>query len=394
MINEFTTVDRHFYINNCIGSFFKGVLNWFGDVFYPRINYKVIGTYEKSVEYFNKLREKGQEIDHQIFPSLTLDPDLNIRPAEVGGKFLWQSESLAPGLGSLGFDRIQGLESQDIDLRVVFSRYEGDMQMMFWFDSVYEYFDIRMFLFQWSSGYNRRLRPKVFESFIILPDTINDYSIPTLNGPVPIDWSQSDRVITKICNTGQNNYVLPVTLNPMFWFTDISDGSTKYGGDSVAEYKLLVNCSFEIDLPTYFVLTPFSGRFGVDMTVRMDATYSRYGTNPLEINGQLVKTLDVPRERFLTTDSSTPLHFDIFKERAYYTFTEEDQNNWDSDNPQLFINNPFDPTVKLEQMSCVSYPGLLYYGQHWERVEQDGQSKIWIKIEPKQDEIFELFLYE
>ena len=394
MINEWSAIDRHFYINNNIGSFLKGTLNWFGDVFYPRINYKVIGTYEKSVEYFNKLKENRREIDHPIFPSLTLDPDLNIRPTEVGGRFLWQSESLAPGLGSYLFDYVEGLKDQSVDLRVIFSRYTGDLQLLFWFDSVYEYFDMRMFLFQWSSGYERRLRPRLFESFIILPSEINDYVIDGISGPIKVDWSKTDKVITKVCSTGQYNYVIPVLLNPIFWFTDISDGSTKFGGDSVAEYKLTANLSFEINLPTYFVMTPFSFQFDTQLFVNMDATYSRYGTNPLIINGSYVSTVPVPGDRLVAHDSSSQLIFDTFKRRAYYVYTKDDVTNWNPENPSLYISNPFDPTINLDNMSCISYPGQLYYGQNWERVTENGQNKIWIKIEPKEDEIFEMFLYE
>jgi len=394
MINEWTLTDRHFFINNCIGSFLRGTLNWFGDSFYPKIQYKVIGTYEKSVEYFNKLNEKGREIDHPIFPSLTLDPDLNIRPCEVGGRFLWQSESLAPGLGSYLFEKISGLDDQDLDLKVIFSRYEGDLQLLFWFDSVYEYFDMRMFLFQWSSGYQRRLRPQTLESFIILPPSINDYKIDGINEKIPIDWSKTDRVVTKICNTGQFNYVIPVLLNPIFWFTDISDGSTKFGGDSIAEYKLIANISFEINLPTYFVITPFSGKFDIDLNIDMDATYSRYGTKPILVNNEYVNTIPAPGERFLTLDSTSPIRIETFSKRAYYVFTKTDVDNWNPENPSLYIANPFDPNINKEKTLCISYSGQLYYGQDWEKVVVNNENKILIKIEPKEDEIFEILLYE
>jgi len=59
----------------------------------------------------------------------------------------------------------------------------------------------------------------------------------------------------------------------------------------------------------------------------------------------------------------------------------------------LYIADPF-PGSNIERINCLSYPGRLGYGQDWERVFPNNQSKIWIKIEPKVDEIFEMFLYE
>ena len=88
-----------FMIHNIFGSFFSGVLNWFSSDFYPRFNYKVIGTYSKAIEYFKKLKTQGNENLKNLLPSITLDPMLDFSNAEQGGRFLWQHSRYAPGIG-------------------------------------------------------------------------------------------------------------------------------------------------------------------------------------------------------------------------------------------------------------------------------------------------------
>lgn len=398
MANEFSITDRHFYINNCLGSFFRGVLDWFGDTFYPRIEYKVIGTYEKSVEYFNKVRQEGREINQNILPSLTLDPSLDFRPAEMGGRFLWQNDSLAPGLGSKLFNEIPGLEDQNVSLVPVFSRYEGEFQLMFWLQSIYEYFDIRLFLFQWSSGYQRRLRPAFFESFIVLPESINDfrYDDPT-RGVIPLDWSNTDRVITKVNNIGQCAYTYPVKLTPQFWFTNISDGSTKFGGDTVAEYKLTVDCSFEIDLPTYLVITPYSGDFTVTLDVSVDHTYSRYNLLPFFDGQEYVKNGPTPGGYILSTkNTETPINLLDFTARSYYVFTEEDVTNWSTGDSYIIANPHNVPGVDYNQYKLISYVGLIPYGAEengW-IFSDDTKDFFQLNVEPKAGEMIEIFFYD
>jgi len=110
-----------FFIHNCFGSFFSGILNWFGDEFYPRFNYKVIGTYDKSVEFFKKKKELGTEVSVNLLPSITLDPMLDFSNAEQGGKFLWQHSRYAPGIGLRLWKSID-LKEQDVVVTPVYSK--------------------------------------------------------------------------------------------------------------------------------------------------------------------------------------------------------------------------------------------------------------------------------
>ena len=58
-----------------------------------------------------------------------------------------------------------------------------------------------------------------------------------------------------IKTTNKNEYVLPVNIRPWFKLVSISDGSTKYGStDKLAEYKLICNLEYEVEMPSYIVL--------------------------------------------------------------------------------------------------------------------------------------------
>lgn len=387
-------VGQHFYINNCLGAFYKGMLNWFGDEFYPRTNYKVMGSYEKSVEFFNKKRSNSREIDTNILPSITLDPSYDFEPDEQGGRFLWQHENLAPGLASGLFDSYEGLENQCIKLTPIFSRYKGRFDLIFWLNSIYELLDVRVYLFQWSGGYNRRLRPIHIDSFIILPNAINEYLI---NDETPIDWSGSDRLLRKIASTNQDYYTLPITLTPQLYFESITDGSNKYGQDAVAEYKLIATMAYEINIPTYMVMSPNYGVKKINLNIRMDSIYSKYGPNPIidPVTNELTRDKEgAPANLVSGSDEEVSLGgIRQLDRRAFYEFTEQDQNDYDPEQNDGFFSfiNPLTPDNDEVNVKLYTYTGLLNFGQDW-RFNED-KTRIEIKVQPKNNEIVEIYQY-
>jgi len=376
-----------------MSAFYRGVLDYFADILYPRFEYKVIGSYEKCIEYFNKVRSTGQEIDTNFLPSITLDPTYGFEPAELGGRFMWQSEQLAPGLGKRLFDKIEGTEEQDIAITPVFSRYQGTFDLIFWLESVYELIDFRLYLFQFSSGINRIMRPDFFESFIVLPDEVNNYSYD--DGTIKIDWSKTDRAITLIDNLGNTRYTLPVNLTPWFKFTGISDATTKYGGDQVAEYKLSATVEFEIDIPTYMSITPYLNP-AANVQIFLDSAYSRYGSNPIfdEDTGLYVRGGSIPETVLNNEESAEGYELDITSvaQRSYYKFTAADVITGLDADGNFTIPNPFDVDVTEKYIQIGSYDGLLRKGAAW--VFGTGSTTIKIKVLPKLDEIVELYRYQ
>jgi hypothetical protein len=190
---------------------------------------------------------------------------------------------------------------------------------------------------------------------------------------------------------------MPIKLSPWFWFTNISDGSVKYGGDSISEYKLTATCEYEIWLPTYMVLKPYACLERIYMDVRMDSAYSRYGLAPtFDIMQQKYtpsqdQESDVPANRIQGYSDNLPLESSSMAERTYYKFTAEDE----ATNPEWFeLNNPFNSDVPRELIYVVTYRGYMDYGDDAGWKFNDDKSKILIKIEAKENELIELFRYE
>ena len=241
---------NQFFVHNVFGNFFRGVLDWFGDDFYPRFNYKVIGTYDKSVEFFNKKKELGHEVDTNLLPSVTLDPNLDFSPEERAGRFLWQYVTLDPGLG-FRLNNYIDLKEQDITITPVFTRYQGTFELIFWMSSVYELLDFRTMLLQFCGGFSRWIRPKYFWSYIILPDEIDQFRD---DKNIPIDWGNTNCTMILIDTIKKYKRAVPLALDAIWKLDSFNDNSTKYGGDKIAEYKLSATFTYECNVPTYMVL--------------------------------------------------------------------------------------------------------------------------------------------
>jgi len=273
-----TTVGYHHYCNNCMGMFFRGILNYFADELYP-FNYKVIATYNKAVEFFNKKIETGQEIDTQILPAITLDPSGEFLPEERGGKFLWQYPNLYPAFGAKLFDSIY--KDNDMIVTPVFTRFSGNMEMICWLNSVYEYIDFRTLMIMWSGGINRIIRPKGLWSYIVLPDEILNYEYNKIlvDGSeeiLKIDWRTTDAVVTLIKNMNQERIVYPVLLTPFLQIENISDASQKHPGTDLAAYKLSITFKYEIDLPTFIFIKNVTQIQTIKVSVEMGPFHSKY----------------------------------------------------------------------------------------------------------------------
>lgn len=260
-----------FFIHNCFGSFFSGVLNWFADDFYPRFEYKVIGTYDKAVEFFKKRKELGEDPTHNVLPSITLDPMYDFSNEERGGRFLWQHSRYAPGLGLRMWSGID-LKEQDIIVTPVFSRYQGTFEVLFWLSSVYELFDFRVALLQYCGGFNRWLRPEFFWTYLILPDEIANYN---KDDNVNLDWSNTYSEIIHVDTINKHRLGVPFALDGMWKLDSFGDQSTKYGGDTVAEYKLAATFTYEINMPTYVVLSDKVDP-RLNLTISLGNSYTKY----------------------------------------------------------------------------------------------------------------------
>lgn len=299
-----TKVEHHHYINNCMGMFYRGTLNYFASELYP-FRYKVIATYNKAVEFFNKKLEEGQEIDSQILPAITLDPSGEFLPDERSGRFMWQYPNLYPSFGAKLFDSIY--KDNQIMVTPVFTRFSGTLEMICWLSSVYEYIDFRTLIIMWSGGINRVVRPEHLWSYIVMPDEILNYEYKNnLNvgeQPYQIDWRSTESVVTLIRNMNQEKIVYPVLLSPWLQIESISDGSQKHPGTDLASYKLSISFRYEIDLPTFLHVKSDWKLENIKVAVNMGDVHTQYG-------------LDAPVEQ-LTESSNKDVDFNLQDLKIY-----------------------------------------------------------------------------
>jgi hypothetical protein len=331
---------NQFFVHNCFGSFFNGILNWFGDDFYPRFNYKVIGTYDKAVEYFKKRKEEGGDAAAKMLPSITLDPMLDFSNAEQGGQFMWQYSRYAPGMGVRLWSHID-LKEQDVLVTPVFSRYQGTFEVTFWLSSIYELMDFRVSLLQFCGGFNRWCRPEIFWSYLVLPDDVSNYE---KQDGEKIDWSNTLSEIIHVQTLNKHKRVAPVVIDPMWKLDSFNDATTKYGGDTIAEYKLTASFTYEVNLPTYVVVSEnLDAR--IDLNLSMGTTYSNY---PLISPYKILKSLQ--------NEDSTQKYLD-----DNYNFYKIQDDVLEKEN--LLIEFSSDSLVypeKIEEWNHITYGTLLY----------------------------------
>ena len=153
------------FIHNAFGSFIENSLYYFADYLYPRFEYKVIGNYNKNVEYINKLDQYGRETDKPELPAIILNPsgDFNLDDANSSAKQLWRFPNLLPGFANRLYEPIY--LDNNISVNVAFTRLKGEFELLMLLNSYYEYFDVKLLLIQIFGGENRYIYPRFFNSF-------------------------------------------------------------------------------------------------------------------------------------------------------------------------------------------------------------------------------------
>lgn len=365
--------DTIFFIHNVFGNFFANTLTYFSDILYNRINFKVVSTYDKAVEYCNKKGLLGREADKPLLPALILNPTGTMLPADAnaGGRQLWRFPNLAPGLGARMFDPIY----QDANMKIspVFMRFKGEIELIYLVNSFYEYLDLKVHLINHLGGLDRIIYPNFFTSFLIIPEDFvtytysNEYTGLTYN----LDWSTAGSSRQLIRSTARNELVLPLRIKPQFTMTDIADGSTRYGGtDSIADWRITVNLNYEVEIPTYIVINSDYLVQNINMEMRFGAIYSQYQDFSVPINRIKVDCAsydwgydETSNSTANFADSTGQDTYDLLHSRTYLhqvTAGEADATaNWT-------INIPAPDSVdRKEYLIINSYNGNLSYGDHY-----------------------------
>lgn len=390
---------NYFYINNVFGHFVKDTLEYFSDYLYPRFQWKVIGTYDKAVEYINKTTQYGREVDQAQRPAIILDPSGDFGFDEVYGKLLYRYPNLASGFVKYLYHPIY--QDENIIITVGFSRMVGEFNFIGLMSSFYEYCDMRVYLNMIFGGLERPIYPRWFNSFIILPSEIKDYIYSNeytgRSYPLNIDGTRNEL----IKSTNKNELVYPCTILPRYKLTSISDGSTKYGGqDNIADWKLNWVVHYEVEIPSFIVLESDYLSENLNVSIQYGSCYSEnnsYLNNPVpetmstfstNINHGLDETssseIIIPDQATITNERDLSL-----KTRYYHIVTKEEADSTDT----VIITIP----EKIEDITLFSLYGKygkLNYGDHYLIENQDELiiDKTYVTLE--ENDVLELFIYE
>jgi hypothetical protein len=366
---------RYFFIHNVFVAFFNDIMEYM-KYLYPRFQYTVFGTYDKAVEYLNKMAQYCRETDKPFLPALVLNPsgDFDIADTIAGGRQLWRFPNLAWGFNKYLFDPIY--QDKNLQVFVSFMRIKGEIEFLMLLNSFYEYTDIRMLLLNYFGGIDRIIEPSFFSSFIILPPDLVNYTYTNeyTGLKYKIDWFGAGAKLELIKTTGETRLVVPCRIKPQISLTNLSDASNRYGGtDKLAEYRLGGTLHYEVELPNMIVLEGDYLAEHVDVELDYGSVYSAYKTYDVPVNRQRVEyTLDWPGLDE-TSDSRIDLTGDttghceitqtydlVYKTRYFHIVTQEEVDSTSDlviTIPEV-ISNPVFLVVS-------SIDGKLDYGDHY-----------------------------
>lgn len=376
--------ERYHFIHNVFANFYKDVLDWFSLTLYPRFEYRVIGTYDKAVEYIQKQCQYSRETDMPMFPALILNPSGDFEPADAnaGGAQYWRYPNLTPTLIKRLFEPIY--KDEHVLINAAFIRIKGEIELIMLLNSFYEYCDIRMLFINMFGGMNRIIYPRFFSSFIILPDSFktyeydNEYTGTTYN----LDWDTAGAENLLVRSTARNEVVLPLNIKPQMSLQSLTDASNRYGGsDGIAEWKLGATINYELEIPNYLILESDYLAKHLDLELRYGSAYSQYNDYQVPDNRMLYNytwdwginfntnspdQFDIPLDPSDATTSSSFVGDFIFDTRYLHEVTQDDMDSIADGTSYLYIDLTSAQQITYPKALIVnSADGEMNYGVHY-----------------------------
>jgi hypothetical protein len=135
-------------------------------------------------------------------------------------------------------------------------------------------------------GFNRRVRPGLIHTNCIIPDEV----ITGSYGDAPYDWSHTGITKQFIKSMNGEYFLYPMTLGPQIWLTSATNGSTIYGEDDLASYKLQLSIEYDVDLPTHIIVR--SNDRIKDMNIRLSTSDVVYVPKTEVVDNNTNKVVD------------------------------------------------------------------------------------------------------
>jgi len=370
------TRERYHFIHNVYANFFKDMLDYFSTTLYPRFEYRVVATYDKTVEYLSKRQQYCRETDKPFLPALVLNPSGDFSPADTsaGGRFTWRYPNLSPTFVKRLFDPIY--QDANTIVHAGMTRMKGEFELLMLLNSFYEYADLRQLMFTYFGGLERIIYPRFFTSFIIIPEDMLNY---TYNNEYTgltyqIKWSEAGAYNKLVRSTAINELVLPLNVKPQISLQSLSDTSNRYGGtDKLADWRLTANLNYEIEIPTYLVIESDYLAENIDLEIRMGSTFSAYTNFEPPVNrialhyswdwglDETSNTLIImdPENVDATCDNVYEGDF-IFKVRYFHEVTAAEADS----TANVEVTLP-EQIIDLKTLIVNSAEGQMSYGDHY-----------------------------
>jgi hypothetical protein len=401
MVGEIWTYQ---FINNVFADFVKASVDYFGDL-YPRFQHKVVGTYDKAVEYINKISQyNDRPPEKPNVPALILNPtgDFGLDETAAGARQInFRFPRLAPGLISRLYDPIY--EDKDVRVCVGFTRLKGEFEMVALLPSFYEYFDLKVLLLQMFGDVGRPIYPQWFNSFLILPSELylyeykNEYTGVTHK----LDWEKSKVAEELVRSTNKNEMVVPVKMRPLYKLTSLADASARYGGaDKLAEWKLGFNVEYQLEMPSMMmVLTDhLIEEVKIDVRHIMDYSDTEYDINIYPDSNILKLHWDVSIDstsedyfQVVVGDVHQVEHKNLILNNIYIHVVTQQEADSTSD---VVIDLPEQVDIDRDTLLVLSIYGYMDYKDHYD-ISTDGW-KLTIRkqyVELTKDQVIKLLYY-
>ena len=399
-----TSQEKYLYsfIHNVYGHFFHDTMTFFTEHLYPDFGSKMISTYDKAVEYLSKKNELGREQDKMNLPAFILDPSLELTPstpAATGSLQLWRWPNLAPGF----IKRLINPIYQDSHVIVTpgFSRIRGEINIIILCNSAYQIMDFRMLLLLIFGGLERYIYPQVFKSYIILPEELLNYHYTNdvTGESYYLDWNSAGAHDVLVKTIAQNKTVVDCNIKPIYRLMSLSDGSTKYGGEKLADWRLLATIEYEVEIPSWMILESDYLVRNVKLEIGYGSSFSKYSNKPpinrsirrIEWESGLSEYTDsIPLDISDTSASVIFICDATLIDRRYHIVTEDEA----SSKVDIDIDLPFQVVDPICIIVNSKY-GKLDYWNHYKLIDNGRTLKIIVdNIDLEKGMFLELYLYK
>ena len=390
--------DLYFFIHNVYANFFKDSLDYFSLHLYPRFEHRIVGTYDKAVEYIQKTCQYDREVDLPNLPALILNPtgDFDLADANAGGKQFWRFPNLSPGMIKRIFDPVY--QDENTLVTVGFIRMQGDIELLMLLNSFYEYCDMRMLLIQIFGGYERWIYPQFFTTFIILPEELVNY---TYNNPYTgfsytLDWESAGAYEKLVRTTARNEIVVACNIKPTYKLTGFNDASTRYGSaDSLADWRLGATIRYEIEIPAFLVLQSDYLTEEVNFNIYAGSAYSAYSDYNVP-ESRITRTAikdwgydSTSSEVTCIMDTSATERDYQFHTRYFHIISQAEVDS--TSNTTIIIPEPIND---LDGFVVNSKYGEMNYGDHYYIMNETELIIRKDTVELEEDMIIELYVYK